>query len=269
MKKTILVITLLAASSVSMAQFFGITVFDPTNWAEAINQLRQLEQQYRQLVQTYNQITNQYNHMLLMARQVPVSMTTRYRALVSPWRQSTATNTYGTTGGWIDAINSGTNVASGYLEAADRLLAYGAAFGNIPADQVDRVRRNYATVELTDGANRHSMETIGTIRSNARQVETAIQGLEDDSLSSDPNMNTEIAVLNKINAAAVISLRNTQDANKMLVALAEQQVIEAKRQRDAETRAINSHIRFMADERGLLSSQKANAAADMMAFRMP
>lgn len=269
MKKTILITTLLAASSVSMAQFFGLTVFDPTNWAEAVNQLRQLEQQYRQLVSTYNQITNQYNHMLLMARQVPVNMSARYRALLSPWRQSTATNTYGTTGGWIGAINSGTNVAAGYLQAADPLLTYGPAFGNIPADQVDRVRRNYATVELTDGANEHSMETIGTLRRNARQVETTIQGLEDDSLSADPNMNTEIAVLNKINAASVISLRNAQDANKVLVALAEQQVVEAKRQRDAEARAINNHIRFMTDERSLLSNQKANAAADMMAFRMP
>ena len=97
MRKMILVGALLCASSASLAQFFGITVFDPANWAEALNQLRQLEQQYSQLVATYDQITNQYNHMLFMARRVPVNMSTRYRALLSPWRPSTASNTYGTT----------------------------------------------------------------------------------------------------------------------------------------------------------------------------
>ena len=113
------------------------------------------------------------------------------------------------------------------------------------------------------------METIGTLRRNAAQVETVIKGLEDDSLSLDPSMNTEIAVLNKINAASIIALRNAQDSNKVLVALAEQQVIEAKRQRDAEARAINNHIRFMAQERDLLAGQKANASAAMLSFRMP
>lgn len=269
MRKSLLVLALLAGSSASLAQFFGITVFDPTNWAEAISQLRQLEQQYSQLVATYDQITNQYNHMLYMARRVPVNMSTRYRALLSPWRPSTASNTYGTTDAWIAAINSGFGVSAGYSESAERLLSYGAAMAAVPADQVERVQKNYATVELTDGANQHSMETIGTLRRNAAQVETVIKGLEDDSLSLDPEMNTEIAVLNKINAASIIALRNAQDSNKVLVALAEQQVIEAKRQRDAEARAINNHIRFLAEERELLAGQKANASAAMMSFRMP
>ena len=49
------------------------------------------------------------------------------------------------------------------------------------------------------------METVGTLRSNSPQVETAIQNLEDASLDSEPDFNTEIAVLNKINAASVIA----------------------------------------------------------------
>ena len=69
--------------------------------------------------------------------------------------------------------------------------------------------------------------------------------------------------------ASIIALRNAQDSNKVLVALAEQQVIEAKRQRDAEARAINNHIRFLAEERELLAAQKANASQAMMSFRMP
>ena len=160
-------------------------------------------------------------------------------------------------------------VEAGYAAATQALAGYGAALGNIPADQLPRVKTNYATIELTDGANLSGMETIGRLRANARAVEVAIQGLEDDSLSSDPDMNTEIAVLNKINAAGLITIRNTEDTNKLLVALAEQQIIEAKRKRDAEAQAINNHIRFVNEEKAVLAAQSAGASAAMLAWRMP
>ena len=139
----------------------------------------------------------------------------------------------------------------------------------MPADQLSRLQKHYATIELADGATENGMETVGTLRSNAPQVEATIQSLEGATLNSDPDYNTEIAVLNKINAASVIALRNSQDTNKLLTALAEQQFIVSKRQRDSEAQAINNHVAFVADEQSYLSSQKANASAAMMAFRMP
>jgi len=228
-----------------------------------------LQQQYSQLVKTYNEIRQQYEHMVRMAQRVPVDMRTRYRALPTPWRSSSATNTYGTTAGWISAINTGANVASGYSRAIQALPDYGAALGQIPADQVDRIKTAYATVELTDGANLYGIETLGQLRGNSAAVERAIQSLEDDSLSADPNMNTEIAVLNKINAANLIAVRTTQDANKLLVALAEAQIVEAKRKRDAEAYAINNHIRFMRDGKAAMAAQASGASAAMLAWRMP
>jgi len=242
---------------------------DPTNFEEAVQQLLQLEQQYAQLVQTYQMIRSQYDQMIWMARQVPVNMAVRYRALATPWQPSSATNIYGTSGGWIAAINTGVGVSDGYSRATQPLSAYGSALGNVPADQQDRVKTTYATVELTDGANLAGLETLGRLRGNAPAVETAIRNLEDDSLSSDPAMNTEIAVLNKINAADLINVRNTQDSNKLLVALAEAQIIEAKRKRDAEAQAINTHIRFMADARAVMAAQATEASSAMLAWRMP
>ena len=212
----------------------GDIVFDPTNYAELIQQYLEMEQQYTQLVQTYLTIQSQYQQMLFMAQQDPVNMITRYRAVATPWLNSSATNVYGTSGGWITGINSGLGVASGYARATQALGAYGPALANIPSVHLPRIQTDYATVELTDGANLAGMQTLGQMRANAPAVEATIQNLETDSLSSNPNMNTEIAVLNKINAANVIALRNTQDANKLLATLAEEKIIEAKRyQRDA------------------------------------
>ncbi len=256
-------------ATVARAQFgIGITVFDPSVYAEAIAEVSHLIQQYNQLVQTYQMITNQYNQMVWMAKTLPANLA-NFRAIRTPWFLSSATNTYGMTGGWIAAINSGSNVLGGYQSATDPLQVYGAALGNVPADQLSRLEKHYGTVELTDGATQDGIETIGTLRFNAPQVEAAIQNLEDVSLDSDPEYNTEIGVLNKINAADVIALRNGQDTNKLLTALAEQQLIEAKRQRDSEADAVNNHIVFMANEQNLLSSQKAGASDAMLNFQMP
>jgi hypothetical protein len=247
----------------------GDIVFDPQNFEEAVQELAQLQQQYAQLVQTYHMIESQYQQMVWMAKQDPVNMILRYRPIASPWLPSTASNTYGTTAAWTAGINTGQNVSAGYSGATERLSAYGSAFDNIPSDQADRMKTGYASVELTDGANLSGIQTIGEIRGNANAVETAIQNLEEDSLSSDPNMNTQIAVLNKINAANVIGLRNTQDTNKLLAALAEEQILQAKRVRDAETDAINQDIQFRSQAKSVMAEQAANASSAMLAWRMP
>ena len=82
-------------------------------------------------------------------------------------------------------------------------------------------------------------------------------------------MNTEIAVLNKINAASMIALRSGQDTNQLMVALVERELIEAKRTRDAEARAFNSHIRFMTEGKAVMAAQATDASAAMLDWRMP
>src|SRR5260370_566092 len=110
------------------------------------------------------------------------------------------------------------------------------------ADELSRVKSQYASVELSDGASTTAMATIGSIRGNSQNVQTQIANLEQDSLSSDPNLNTEVSVLNKINAAGVLTLRTLQDSNKLLASLVEQQTILAKQQREATTNSINADI---------------------------
>jgi len=248
---------------------FGDIVFDPSVFAQAVQQVVRLEQQYIQLVQTYQMVRNQYEHLKWMAQRVPVDMAARYRAAITPWQGSSAANTYGTTDAWTSGVNTGVDVLAGYAQAVQHLGRYGEAFGNIPADQQARIRTDYATVELTDGANVAAIETIGRLRANAHAVEAAIQNLQADSLSSDPDMNTEIAVLNKINAANLIQVHTAQDTNKLLVALAEERLLDANRKRDAEARAINHDIRFRAEGKAVLDAQIADASAAMRSWRMP
>lgn len=238
----------------------GDIVFDPSVYAEAIEQLLELERQSIQLVQSYEMLQNQYDHLKWMAKRVPVDMAARYRIPITQWLSSSANNTYGTTNDWTSGINTGMEAAAGYAGAVQPLDTYGDALRNLPADQQARMKTDYAIVELTDGANIAAIQTIGRLRANAPAVETAIAGLETDSLSSDPDMNTQIAVLNKINAANLMSVRSSQDINKLLVAVAEEQIIDAKRKRDAETAAINHDIRFRREGKAVIDEQIAMRA---------
>jgi len=264
-----LLLVITATSAAFAVLGVGDVVYDPAAVASLVKQFHQMEQEYAQLVATYQTVRSQYSQMIFMAKMVPTELRARYRTSATSWRNSAATDTYGTTASWTAAINSGLGVEDGYQQATQRLDTYGAALSNVPTEQVDRVKANYATIELTDGANLSTIDLLGRLRANAPQAASAIQNLERDTLSADPSLNSEIAVLNKINAANLLAVRNGQDTNQLLVALAEQQLIDAKRKRDAEASAINEHIRFVAEEQELLRTQTGDPSARMLGYRMP
>lgn len=269
MKKTMLVVsTILLSLSISYAQFFGaIPVFDASNFANALDRYIELQKQYAQLVATYKQLVLEYKHMLWMATRLPRIW--EYRSVSTPWRYSSSSDTYGTTGGWTAAVNSGIGVIQGYNRAVEALLTYGAALGRIPSDQLSRARTQYASVELADAANLHAMEVLGLQRGRARSTEDSIDRLEGVSLSGSDENNTEIAVLNKINIASIISLRASQQTNQLLVSLLEQQITDSKARRDAAATEINRNIAFRLNAEDVSLQGIRGTTTAITAFRMP
>jgi len=266
MKRRILIAVLVTSLGVgtASAQFGGLVVYDPTNYASALLRYFELQQQLLQL-------TNSLALALQMAKNIQ-NMPARYRALFSIWRNSVAQDTYGNTGGWINGINSGQlpAVNAGYQQATTQLLPYDAgALGGMTPDELARVESQYASVELSDGANVTAMATLGAIRSNAANLETQIGNLEQDSLSGDPDLNTEISVLNKINNAHVLNLRSVQDTNKLLASLLELQTVAAKQQRETTANAINADVARRANLAGNLAQVTATITDSLQNFRMP
>jgi len=113
------------------------------------------------------------------------------------------------------------------------------------------------------------MATIGAIRGNAQGIENRISNLEQDSLSGDPSLNTEVSVLNKINASSVLTLRTVQDSNKLLASLVEQQTILAKQQREATTNAINADIMRRANLAANMAQVTGTLSDSLRNYRMP
>lgn len=242
-------------------------VFDPESYSKLVAQLAQMEQQYNELVNTYQMVTSQYNQMVTNARMI--TSKARWKAILTPWQLPTATNTYGTTAGWIGALRTGNGGASGYSQSVTPLNTYGPVWGSIGSSQQDQISHNYATVELRDGATINALNQLGKMRGNSAAVDSAITGLESDSLSDNPELNTEVGVLNKINAASLIAVRSNQDTNKLLGSVLDQQMVETKARRDAEVQSINNDIEFR-QMAPIIDAQHLGGAAQVMkTYRLP
>jgi hypothetical protein len=247
MKKAFVFVALLVLLSPTMgrAQFFGGIVYDPTNFHNAVLRYYQLRLQLDQLRSTYQNALSQYNLAVQMARSIQ-NMPGRYRAPFSNWLNlTTVPDTYQNTTGWVEGANSGnlSTVETGYSQTTNQLQRYNAdQLAAMPSDERQRVLANYANVELADGVNTSSLATIGALRADSPEIQRQIGNLENDSLSNSPQLNSQVAVLNKINAANVLSLRTLQDANNLRLSQLEQQVLASQERRDAMTTAINADI---------------------------
>lgn len=254
----------------SHAQFGGI-VYDPTNYHNAVLRYLQLQQQLAQLRQTYQQVWSHYQLALQMSRNLQ-NMPTRYRAMFSQWRSFTASDLYGNTTRWVGAVNGAgvQSVSPAYQQATVPLLTYGQADLNaINPTDARNLRSVYASLQLADGANVSALTTVGNLRANAQTVQQQIANLEQDSLSGDPALNTEVGVLNKINASNVLTLRTLQDSNNLRVAALEQQVLQAKQQRDLDAANLNFAIQMRQQASQNLAPFSANLGQSLGSYRLP
>ena len=273
MKRKILIGVLALGLGVgtATAQLGNGIVYDPTNYHNALLRYYQLQQHLLELQKSYAKITGQLNLALQMAQFVK-NMPARYKALFSQWRKVTSLNSFGNTVSWINGINTGVlpNINTGYLKSTNPLSPYSSyELAGMDPSELDRVESQYASIELADGANINAMATIGAIRGGAGDVETQIGNLEDDSYSGDAGLNSEVSVLNKINAAGVMTLRTVQDSNKLLASLLEQQTILAKQLRDQSTSAINIDIGRDASLAANVSQATGSIGSSLENFRMP
>jgi hypothetical protein len=246
------------------AQLGNGVVFDPTNYQNALLRYYQLQQHLLELQRSYGLALQ----MATFLRNMPA----RYRALFSQWRNVTARNTFGNTGGWVAGINSGLLPAidTGYQQSTTQLLPYSAAqLAGMDPFELERVQSQYASVQLADGANVNAMATIGAIRDSAQDIQLQIANLEQDSLSDDDVLNSEVSVLNKINASGVLTLRTLQDSNKLLASLLEQQTILAKQQREATTNTINADIERQAGLAANMAQVTGTLTDSIHNFRIP
>jgi hypothetical protein len=265
------VLILATVPTTARAQLLGGIVYDPTNFHNAVLRYYQLRMQLAQMQATYAQIVNSYNLAVRMATSLQ-NMPQRYLTAWSPWRYASARDVYGNTAPWINGANSGglSTVFNGYSQATTPLQTYNPSdLAALPTTLRQEIEARYATVELGDGANETALETVGAIRANAAGATTTVSNIQNDSLSNNPSLNTEVAVLNKVNATGVLGLQTSQDTNKLLVALLQQQTVRAKQLRDAEAQAIDADIYRQANSAALDRQLTGGLESALANFSIP
>lgn len=253
---------LILLSTPGLALFgVGDIVHDPISYANALVILAQL-------VESYEQLKAQLELEIRMAKQLPVDMLTRYRVPGASWSSFTVPHDrFGNLGAWMDAVNAAGSAPYGYNAASIGLLPYGDGFTRLTPSEQEKVSSHYASAELVDGANLHGIEALGQLQANATTADEAIRMLEWDSLSKDPAMNTQVGVLNKINAASVAALRTSRDTNRALSSLLEQGVIDSKARRDAQVSEINAQIMRLEYGREASAERVSTITQSVSSFR--
>ena len=225
---TLAILALLLITLVPCAADAQIVVHDPVNYIEIYASRLQLVQQLNQLRQ--------------QAQRLAQSKLLRYRTPEIRWRTHDFQFAFPYARPYLTALNYGDAGGAMYLSTVDPLRAADTALARLPFDQRRRATAQLASIELADSAAQMAIHQIGAIRYNGRTVLQAIQDLETDTVSGLDADHTQVAVLNKINASGVLTLRAQQNTNQLLMHLVEQLLADAKRQRDAEAQHVNSRL---------------------------
>jgi hypothetical protein len=267
----LLLVALLLIPVASEAQLGGGIVYDPTNYHNALLRYYQLQEHLVQLQKNVQKVTSHLQLALQMAQYIR-NMPARYRAAFSQWRSFTSGDLYGNTTRWVSAVNGAgpQSISPAYQQAIVPFLAYNqTALSAMNPNDVLQLKSVAASMLLRDGANISALTTVGNVRGNAQNVQQQIANLEQDSLSSDASLNTEVSVLNKINASNMLTLRTLQDANNLRVAALEQQVLQAKQQRDNDAANLNFAIQMRQQMTQNLSPFNSNLSQSLSAYRLP
>jgi hypothetical protein len=267
----LVLVALLLVPVASEAQFGGGIVYDPTNYHNAMLRYYQLQQHLVELQKNVAKVTSHLQLALQMAQYIH-NMPARYRAVFSQWRAFTSGDIYGNTTRWVAAVNGAgpQTISPAYQQAIVPFLAYNqtALAAMNPAD-VLQLKSVSASMQLTDGANVSALTTVGNVRANAQTVQQQIANLESDTFSPDAKLNTEVSVLNKISASNILTLRTLQDANNLRVAALEQQVLQAKLQRDTDAANLNFSMQVQQQANQNLTSFNSNLSQSLGSYRLP
>ena len=243
------------------AQFGSGIVYDPTQSAHALQQIEHEIQElnnwtqhllkesqiYTTAVQTRSQIVTMYNLAYQMSK-MPQNLEARYKTDWAQWSSLAAPpNAYGTSSALVNALNFGglPQAQQGYNSAYVQAQSYPSGnYSSLDSRTQATVANQYATSELAQTTTTNTLSTLGTIRTDEQAFAAKLTNLDSDTFSTDPTQQTQNALLGKINSATLLQIHSQQDANQLLAASIQQQLIAQKQQIDAQNRAINNAIYF-------------------------
>jgi hypothetical protein len=236
MKKILLLSFILLFTA---APSFGqITVFDPSNLKQQVQELINMSQQLTQLQKTFALYQQQFN-LLNSEAQSLKSLPTRYRYTFTNWQQFAAGNQYGNTNTWFTGITTGNAnaVQTGFRNLLPAIQPVDVTA--TPQAQQDW-RQQYGLIQLQDASLMSGIKAIGDIRTNIQQNANVLAQLEADATSTDPTVQTEKALQQKTLIALLLMVHTLEDTNRALTSSIDLQIQTVAQQRWERGRELNA-----------------------------
>ena len=236
MKKILLLSSILLFTA---APSFGqITVFDPSNLKQQVQELINMSQQLTQLQKTFALYQQQFN-LLNSEAQSLKSLPTRYRYTFTNWQQFAAGNQYGNTNTWFTGITTGNAnaVQTGFRNLLPAIQPVDVTA--TPQAQQDW-RQQYGLIQLQDASLMSGIKAIGDIRTNIQQNANVLGQLEADATSTDPTMQSEKALQQKTLIALLLMIHTLEDTNRALTSSMDLQIQTVAQQRWERGRELNA-----------------------------
>jgi hypothetical protein len=220
---TLIVIALL--STAARAQF---VVYDPTNYFQALTR--------------YAQLLEQYRFWVAQARRLPLNLALRYRLPAVRWSTyaNAATTPYAEA--MLSALNIGDPTGGLYNVSVDRLDTLDDLIAAVPVDLRPRLRLLYGSLQFGDSVAKAAINQVGVTRTNGPFALSTIQNMEDDAVATSDDFHTQVALLDKINGATMLSLRLSETATQLELHILEQFLVQNKRTRNAEAEMMDAHV---------------------------
>lgn len=217
-----------SAPAPARAQAYDYLVYDESNWWEAVAQVSALVQQIL--------------HMIRQARRLPFDMLARYHGHSIDWAFHDLESGLLYAQRILGALNLGDPTGTAYRQSVNSLDLPGGAIDRMPTSLQERFKNAYAGVELADSVSALAVGQLGALRVDGPHNLQVAKDMEKDAVSNNGDLHTQIAVLNKINTAAVLGLRYQDHMTQALHSTLEQILVSNRRQRDTEALMINATI---------------------------
>jgi len=235
---------LLLIATPSFALFgIGDIVFDPTSYANLVQQFTTLQMQY-------NTIKSNVTHF---------SFKQQWQAALTALKNTNVKNLFGETNGMTTALNTDSATASATawtsatvpVSSTTTRYLQTATLGSTQLAQL-------AMIETSDAISPDCLTAVGQYRSARTQNATAVSALAADELDASDATNSEVQQLNLLNAAEAQKMAEMQTQGVLHACIASQMAVANMERRNAAAIDLNTAA-FVKQQR---TSNNVNAAKE-------
>ncbi|MGE3960032.1 MAG: DUF4141 domain-containing protein [Vicinamibacterales bacterium] len=235
------------------------TVFDPSNFAQAVLIAQRTQRQYEELLAQYRTILRMGQGLgALDPYRIPSIAATRHD--VGRWPYGRA---------WLQGLNSGDPAGAAYWATTLPLERPSALPARLTAAARRMLERQYATIEITDSVAMMGGHQVGALRGYHGQLQRAVQDLEGDVLNGLERYHEMTAILDKVAAAELLGRRQDMAANQLLSHALEQMLARSKRLRDTEASTMNMQLVTWRDGRAANDALVRGTGDALRTWRQP